>query len=64
MNLYKERMKEFEERARNLPFYDELDYDVQVVLVEPIRAHYSSKNARRRCIVRRKDGREFVAYYD
>jgi len=64
MNLYKERMKEFEERARNLPFYDELDYDVQVVLVEPIRAHYSSKNTRRRCIVRRKDGREFVAYYD
>ncbi|MDA2929996.1 hypothetical protein MYX84_08640 [Acidobacteria bacterium AH-259-O06] len=64
MNLYRERMKEFEERARNLPFYDELDYDVEVVLVEPIKAHYSSNKERRRCIVRRKNGKEYVAFYD
>lgn len=58
------KLAAFEQAAAPLPFFSGLDIDAAIVLVEPIDAPYFRNNHRQRCIIRRADGRLYVAYYD
>jgi hypothetical protein len=55
--------EEFEKAAAGLPRMDEMDFDADVVCVEPITGAYFRDSSKQRCIVR-KGGKLFVADYD
>jgi hypothetical protein len=56
--------EEFEKAAAGLPFKHELDFDAEVVCIEPITGAYFRDSSRQRCIIRTKSGKLFVASYD
>jgi len=55
---------EFEKAAKGLPLYGGLDLDAEVICIEPITGSYFRDSSRQRCIIRRKNGRLYVANYD
>jgi hypothetical protein len=56
--------EEFEKAAAGLPRLATLDFEAEVVCVEPITGAYFRDSSKQRCIVRRKDGSLAVADYD
>lgn len=56
--------EEFERAADGLPRLSEPDLSAEVVCIEPAIKDYWVNGDKLRCIVRRKDGRLFVADYD
>jgi len=55
---------EFEKASSGLPFYDGLDFEAEVVCIEPITGAYFRDSSKQRCIIRRTNGKLYVANYD
>lgn len=56
--------EEFENAAEGLPVNASIDLNAEVVCIEPIDASYFRSGERQRCIVRDKNGRLSVSFYD
>jgi hypothetical protein len=54
----------FETAAKGLPFFGGIDLSAEVVRVEPIDSSYFRDSSRQRCIIRRKDGKLYLAPYE
>jgi hypothetical protein len=56
--------EEFAKAAAGLPVYEGVDFDAEVICIEPIDAAYFRNNSKQRCIIRRANGRLYLASYD
>lgn len=64
MSVAKDK-REFEIAAEGLPSFDGVDLDADVVCIEPVDAAYFKNGVtKQRCIIRRADGKLYLANYE
>lgn len=56
--------REFEVKAKGLPYLLRPDFSADILYIESIDPEYFGNDQRQRCIVKRNDGQLFISYYD